>query len=340
MITSKNPVGDWTWELTLDEKEARPVKAVKTAAAIWSVLARHELSIPGGRARVSIQVTRGPRVERVEASGLPLEREPLSSGTALSSLADKVDALVGNEVFANVRFECPGYWLESGVKYRAEILFVVQVDLWPNRMFVVTIETYHDAWLTMDTRDREQPEIYAQNAPRLTAALKELAALFGSAPIPGDPNRHATPTEFGFEDPRIEGFAYDDSWGTFEVPGRAGLLERRIPASEDEYEGITDHPVRYFTIQRDGQTLGYLWASTGDEAAGYEPRTALGEVAFEAGAQWLLRLREAHAKGMSALAALSWAAQTSPPADAGLPAEDAPRESPSLDALQELSGRY
>jgi hypothetical protein len=204
---------------------------------------------------------------------------------------------------------------------------------------VVTLETYADAWLTADTRNREQPGVYAENAPRLTAALGGISSLLGMAPTPGGPNRHATPTETGFEDPRIEGPAYDDSWGTFEVPARSRLLRSRIPAPEDEYQELTDHPVRYFPVQRAERTMGYVWASVGDEAAGYEPRTAAGEGAFEVGAEWLLRLRAARGQGLTPLAALTWVAQRPPRPEAGLVLEDIPQEA-RLDTLEELSGRY
>ncbi|GHB09847.1 hypothetical protein GCM10010512_46730 [Streptomyces thermoviolaceus subsp. thermoviolaceus] len=50
---------------------------------------------------------------------------------------------------------------------------------------MVDVQRYSDAWLTMDTRDREQPDTCAANAPRLTAALKEISALLGSAPLRG-----------------------------------------------------------------------------------------------------------------------------------------------------------
>ncbi|MER6357158.1 hypothetical protein ABT186_36435 [Streptomyces sp. NPDC001634] len=338
MITS-NPVGDWTWEVTPRAEAIQPVRAAETAVAVWIVLAGHELAIPESKVSVSARAMGDTRDVRVEAAGLPLEPEPLSPGTALSRAVAEADSLEG-DFLVGVRLECPGYWLESGVKHRAEKLFAVQVDIWKSSLLVVTLETYSDAWLAMDTRDREQPEVYAENAPRLAAALEEISALLSSAPTPGDPNRHATPAVTGFEDPRIEGFAYDDSWGTFEIPARSRLLRSRVPASEDEYLDITDHPVRYFTIRRDGQTLGFLWASIGDEAAGYEPRTAAGEAAFEAGAEWLLRLRAAHGQGLSALAALSWAAQSPPRPEIGLAVEDTPQEAPSLDALEEFSGRY
>ncbi|MFI1074865.1 hypothetical protein [Streptomyces puniciscabiei] len=63
-------------------------------------------------------------------------------------------------------------------------------------------------------------------------------------------------------------------------------------------------------------------------------------MAFEAGAQWLLGQRVAHGQELIALAALSWVAQSPPHPEIGLVAEDAPQESPFLDALEELSGRY
>ncbi|MFR9789779.1 hypothetical protein ACL07V_14070 [Streptomyces sp. MB22_4] len=337
MITS-NPVGDWTWEVTPGAEGARPVRAVETAVAVWNILAAQELATPKGKVSVSARAMSDTREVLVAVDGVPLEAEPLSPETALSRAVAEADSLEG-DLLVGVRIECPGCWLEAGVKHRAEKLFVIQVDIWKGILLVVTLETYSDAWLTMDTRDREQPEIYAENAPRLATALEKISALFGAAPVPGDPNRHATPTETGFEDPRIDGFAYDDSWGTFEVAARSRLLRSRIPASEDEYQDITDHPVRYFTIRRDGQNLGYIWASIGDEAAGYEPRTAAGEAAFEAGAEWLLRLRAAHGQGLSALAALSWVAQSPPRSEIGLIAEG-PQEASSLDALEELSGRY
>ncbi|MEU6220631.1 hypothetical protein ABZ845_24430 [Streptomyces sp. NPDC047022] len=338
MITSE-PIGDWSWEVTLSADGIRPARAVETAVAVWNVLARYGLASPAGKVSLSMRSVADMRDVRVRACGLSLEPEPLSPGTALSRAAAEADALEGDFV-VDVRIECPGYWLKAGDKHRVEKLFAIQVQIWKSSLLVVTLETYSDAWLTTDTRDREQPEVFAENAPRLAAALEGISSQLGSAPTPGDPNRHATPTETGFVDPRIEGPAYDDSWGTFEIPARTSLLRSRLPASEDEYQEITEHPVRYFTVRRDGKTIGYVWASVGDEAAGYEPRTAAGVEAFEAGAEWLLRLRAAHGRGLSALAALAWVAQTPPRSEVGLIVEDVPHEVSSLDVLEELSGRY
>ncbi|WP_327369067.1 hypothetical protein [Streptomyces sp. NBC_01217] len=171
-------------------------------------------------------------------------------------------------------------------------------------------------------------------------ASRHCSTLLGSAPAPGDENRHAAPSETGFKDLRSEGPAYDDSWGTFEGLNRASLLDSRIPQAEDDYEQITEYPVRYFTVQRDGRTLDFVWAAVGDAAACHVPRTAAGDEAFDAGAAWLLSLREAHGHGLSPLAALDWLAKCPARPGIGVIAEDTPREAPSLDDLKELSGRY
>ncbi|MFD7814123.1 hypothetical protein ACFV6E_14385 [Streptomyces sp. NPDC059785] len=338
MITSA-PIGDWTWEVTMGGRALRPVHAAKYALAVWDVLAVHQLADPVGRVSLSVRAAGDVRDVRVRADGLRLEPEPLSSATALGQALAEADSLDGDFV-VEVRIDCPGYWLESGVKHRAEKLFVIQVDIWKGSLLTVTLETYSDAWLTMDTRDREQLGVYTENAPRLAAALAGIAKVLGTDQTPGDPNRYATPTATGFEDPRAEGPAYDDSWGTFEVADRSERLRSKIPASENEYEEITDHPVRYFTVRRGEQTMGYVWASVGEEAAGYEPRTAAGEEAFDVGAAWLLRLRDAHGRGLSALAALSWVAQNPLQPEMGQIVEGVPQEVDSLDVLEERSARY
>lgn len=338
MITTE-PIGDWTWEVSSAGTEATPARAAEIAVAVWNVLARYELAVPVGRIGLSVRATHDTRDVRLDIQGLPLETDPLAPATALSDAVARAESFEG-DFLTGLRLQCPGVWLESGVRHRAEQLFTVQVDIWKADLVVVTLETYSDAWLTMDTREREQPTIHAENAPRLTAALQAVSDLLGGDPEPGDPNRHATPTPTGFEDLTAEGPAYTDSWGTFEVPTRSRRLLSPLPKTENAYEDITDHPVRYFTVRRDDRTLGYVWASTGDNAAGYEPRTAAGDDAFEVGAGWVLRLREAHGRGLGSLEALDWLHRSPPSPDLGHFSEDLPQLAPSLDALEELSGRY
>lgn len=70
------------------------------------------------------------------------------------------------------------------------------------------------------------------------------------------------------------------------------------------------------------------------------PRTAAGDEAFDAGAEWLLNLREAHRQGLTPLAALGRFAMHPARSEIGALAEDAPMEASSLDAQEELSGRF
>ncbi|MCN9239909.1 hypothetical protein NGF19_03755 [Streptomyces sp. RY43-2] len=338
MITTTR-VGDWTWELATDSGEIRPARAVQTSVTVWDELAKRNLAAPEGKARILVRSGAKLRDVRFDASGLHLGPDPLAPGSDLAQAMAEAEALEGDFVLT-IRIECPGYWLESGVRHRAEKLFSIQVEVWDGNQLVVTLETYSDAWLTMDTRDREQPEVYAENAPRLAAALDSISAVLGASPTPGDENCYAAPSSTGFKDLRSEGPAYVDSWGTFEGLNRASLLSGRIPPCEDEYESYTEHPVRYFTVQREGRTLGFVWASVDDAAAGYVPRTAVGDEAFEVGAGWLLCLRQAYSQGLSPLAALNWLAQGPSHPELGLITEGSPREAESLDALEELSGRY
>ncbi|MER7170351.1 hypothetical protein [Streptomyces mesophilus] len=334
MITT-DPIGDWTWEVQTEN--APPLRGAEYAATIWKILADLALATPT-TASFSVRSSRDTRNVFMDVRDIPVGHEA-QAGAQLSDVAGRA-ATHDGDVVVGIRIRCPGYWWESGVRHRAEQLFVIQVDIWKGALMAVTLETYSDAWLTLDTREREQRAVYEVNAPRLASALEGISALLGMKPTPGDANRYATPTETGFEDERAEGPAFADAWGTFEVPARSRRLREGLPSSEDEYEEITDHPVRYFTVRRDGQVVGYVWASVGDDAACFEPRTAVGDIAFETGRQWLLRLRKAHGRGLAPLAALDWLSHLPPEPETGEFSEDTPKESSTLDALEELSGRY
>ncbi|CAL9300628.1 hypothetical protein [Streptomyces sp. SudanB91_2054] len=338
MITIE-PVGDWNWEAEVSGDAARPSHAVTLAGAIWDILAARELALPPGRLSFSVRSFSDMRDVHVSLEDRPVESGRLPSDVAVADAAGRADRLKG-DFLVSLRIMCPGVWWESGVRYRAEQLFAFQVDIWKSSLAVVTLETYSDAWLTMDTREREQLAVHAVNEPRLRAVLDDITSLMGVPPEPGDSNRHATPTGRGFADPRVEGFAYSDSWGTYDVPARARRLRQLLPPSEGEYEEITDHPVCYFTVRRGDQVLGYVWASVGEDAAGFEPRTAAGNAAFDAGAEWVLRLREAYEEGLSAIDALGWLARVPVRPEMGCIVEDTPQQAESLDALEDLSGRY
>ncbi|MFD3511677.1 hypothetical protein [Streptomyces sp. NPDC058657] len=337
MITSSDPIGDWTWEITSHIERVRPSRSVELAASVWEVLAAHELAIPAGKACFSVHAVGEMRNARINETGLVFEGRPSAAEDRLTQAVERVEP-IADESLVTLRVECPGLWSEPmGIKHRVEKLFAIQVDIWKGQLIVVTLETYSDAWLTMDTREHVQAEVYAENAPRLAAVLQEISELLGVAIEPGDPNRHATPTETGFEDILAEGPAYSDSWGTFEVPARSRHLLAGLDRTGEDYADITEYPVHYCAVVKE-RTLGYVWASLGDDAAGFEPRTAAGEEAFEVGRGWLRWFRRAHEQGLSGLDALAWLRTL--PARPELGSLGTLEEAASLDALEELSGRY
>lgn len=106
-----------------------------------------------------------------------------------------------------------------------------------------------------------------------------------------------------------------------------------------DYESTTEHPVRYARVRCGERILGFLWASA-DGAAGYEPRNAAGDAAFEAGVPWLSRLRSARLRGVGAREALDGLLGASAGGGpAGSVVETVMCEAPSLDFLEELSGK-
>ncbi|MFF4738726.1 hypothetical protein ACFY2W_23010 [Streptomyces sp. NPDC001262] len=72
------------------------------------------------------------------------------------------------------------------------------------------------------------------------------------------------------------------------------------------YASKTDKPVRYFAVANDsGAVLGYVWANDEDDAAGWVTRPAGGDEAYNGGYMWLMKLRDAKARGIAPTRALA-----------------------------------
>ncbi|MEU9036491.1 hypothetical protein AB0D45_16520 [Streptomyces sp. NPDC048352] len=86
----------------------------------------------------------------------------------------------------------------------------------------VTVEliTYSDIWMSHDLRGRAQPDVYAANAPRLSAALQGLAEALGSETDPEDPTYFGKATETGVENFFDSDSRASDVWSSFEIPYR------------------------------------------------------------------------------------------------------------------------
>lgn len=117
-------------------------------------------------------------------------------------------------------------------------------------------------------------------------------------------------------------------------------LKRGLPVGvpSTSYPFFTTAAVRFLPVYRSGLPYGYLWASVGDDAAGYLPRAEVADTATDTYHAWSARLDQAKADGLSPLQALHrWAEAPEDPVAGVIPAEAAVRELPGLEALEEIA---
>ncbi|MBE1533360.1 hypothetical protein [Actinomadura algeriensis] len=81
-----------------------------------------------------------------------------------------------------------------------------------------------------------------------------------------------------------------------------------------DYPKTTEAPVRYVSVMKDGVILGYLWASTADDAASYIYRQSAGDDGVDSGVPWRKALRAG-----------------------GIPTDTPVNEAPSLGALRSIA---
>ncbi|MEU9701240.1 hypothetical protein [Streptomyces sp. NPDC047981] len=123
---------------------------------------------------------------------------------------------------------------------------------------------------------------------------------------------------------------------------------RRGPMSEDpqfttvsmpdDYARQTDTAVVYAPVVRGGVTVGHVWASATEAAAGFLASPAAGTASRPAAIVWTRRLRESKAQGLTALEALRrWTGQADDPKAGHVPA-DAEGHAPNLAALEADKG--
>ncbi|MET9117495.1 hypothetical protein ABZX38_25315 [Streptomyces longwoodensis] len=109
-----------------------------------------------------------------------------------------------------------------------------------------------------------------------------------------------------------------------------------LVAGPSTYRARTDGPVQYVTVANgQGTVLGYVWANDEDDAAGWTVRKAGGDEAFNRGALYVSRLRDAKARGTSPTAALADLLRYRDPARPSHVVPGSLTEAPSLSALQE-----
>ena len=83
----------------------------------------------------------------------------------------------------------------------------------------VSLETFSDAWMLYGLKGRAQPTVHAANAPRLTAALRDLSEALASETEPEDPTYFGAATEIGVDNRFHPDGTPWDVWASFEMPG-------------------------------------------------------------------------------------------------------------------------
>ncbi|MGW2701520.1 hypothetical protein [Streptomyces sp. NPDC001340] len=330
------PVGSWTWETKLESPGADPAgRCVRQLMDVWAVLRSLGLSEGGARADISVEA-KDDGLVLLSRRGVFVEPSDPAAEAGLLRIARSMDQERAGVV--TIDLATPGSCLRQDVAHPVQKLFVISVDAWSSGAATVTLRTFSDAWLSHDLHGHKQPEVREENTPRLTRALAAITRLTEADVIPADPTPYAIPTEDGFEDLPDEDPDLLDSWYMFEVPRRTDWLRRNIPTDVPQFETQTDLPVTFAEVAIDGTVVGYLWAAD-DDAAGYEPRTPAGDAALDAAEEWLARLSQAKQRGLSPTQALREIASWPGDEASGAVVPGALREAPTLEALQDLSGR-
>ncbi|QUX26895.1 hypothetical protein KGD83_16125 [Nocardiopsis akebiae] len=96
----------------------------------------------------------------------------------------------------------PGNWIAPGGRKRGEPELVgVSVDIAAEDT-MVEVSVYHDIWAENDFFGRPHSEVHDGNAPRLSQALRGLAAVLGGEAEAGEPTYFGTAINYGVAAPR------------------------------------------------------------------------------------------------------------------------------------------
>jgi hypothetical protein len=170
----------------------------------------------------------------------------------------------------------------------------------------VDLATRTDFWLPYDLKGRPQPEVHAANAPRLSAALRDLSEALDSDTDPDDPTYFAAPNETGAENFFDGDGNARDVWGSFELPTRHDVFTHAPGFDRIGYRRSVEGEVTCVPVRTDDEVLiGHLWASDPENAASFEPKDIDDDLTYHAGLLWLERLRAAHDRGLSPSEALA-----------------------------------
>jgi hypothetical protein len=130
-------------------------------------------------------------------------------------------------------------------------------------------------------------------------------------------------------------------WGT-EPPRASRASSQRAP--QGWRKGPPPRPagqqpaIRYLPVSKNGDVIGYLWASETDDNASFMRRMSRSREAGNAYLRWYARLDQAESEGLTPLEALHrWVGEPEDPEAGGIPAGTAERWSPNVDVLADFA---
>ncbi|WP_432587660.1 hypothetical protein ABVG11_20185 [Streptomyces sp. HD1123-B1] len=301
MIAS-TPVARWAWGRD-DDTADDLVLCLRDILIAHSVLSRQGFASGTPKVRVSVKEAGTSHIDLFEDSLTVVGRHDW--GEAAEELAHEIRAGLrpGEIGGVSADIDCAGTVLGSAGEVHQEI-FRLGADA--SAGFVtVDLTTFTDIWMAYDLKGRPQPAVYAANAPRLAAALRDLAEALDDETTPDDPTYFGKPTETGVDNRFEPDGTASDVWSRFEIPTRTRVF-RHTPPFRAGYRRTADGDVQYVPVHNEhGVLLGYLWASDAESAASYEPREAADEEGRQAGLVWLDRLASAYDRGLSPSQALA-----------------------------------
>lgn len=95
--------------------------------------------------------------------------------------------------------------------------------------------------------------------------------------------------------------------------------------------------ISYVTVVGDAGTLGYLWYSDSEGAAGMVPRPAAGDAADNAAVLWVDRIKEQWREGCSPSQAVATVLKNTSGKHTGQAVPESTSQAESLDELKELA---
>lgn len=222
MIAS-TPVARWTWGRS-DETADALVSCLRDLLVAYQVLAGHRLVV--GEPRVQVTVAEAGTSNSRLFQGELTVSDGHERVDAVEQLAGSVRSglRLGEVGSVDASIDCAGVLVVEEGEVHQEGLFRLGASGFAD-FISVDLVTVSDAWMPYDLRGRPQPGVYAANAPRLTAALGDLAVALDSETDPEDPTYFGRPTETGVENFFNPDGTASDVWGSFEIPYRNRVFQ-------------------------------------------------------------------------------------------------------------------